>query len=87
MSDDNKPSDRRTVIGGRHGSPTFTIALPFSRIDNTDTDLRDAVADLAALVARLAELTAPSSPSEIALVRTAAQDLANRLSAPPSTAQ
>jgi hypothetical protein len=69
----------RTVIGGRHGSPSLTIALPFARISSNDDGLRDAVADLANLVARLAG-TASSDQSERALVREAAEELANRVS-------
>jgi hypothetical protein len=50
------PADKglRTVIGGRHGSPSVTIAMPFSKIESTDTDLRAAVAELATIVSQLA---------------------------------
>ena len=83
MGERDEQTPRRTVIGGRHGSPTVTVALPFANITNIDSDLRDAVADLAALVARLAEHTAAGSTAEIDLVREAATDLATRL-APPA---
>ncbi len=73
-----KPASR-TVIGGRHGSPTVTIALPFSAVSNVDTELRDAVADLAALVVRLTDLTDATSDGEREAVRIAAGELADRL--------
>ena len=69
---------RRTNIGGRYGSPTVTIAWPFSHIVNKDTELRDAVADLALLVARLA--AAGDDEAERAVVLLAAEELATRLS-------
>jgi len=76
MADDDDDV-RRTNIGGRYGSPTFTIALPFSKIMNTDTELRDAVAELAALVARAVE--ARGDEAQLALVQIAADELATRL--------
>ena len=81
MEDDNHdPESRRTVIGGRYGSPTITVALPFSNIVNKDEQLRDAVADLATLVARLA---APGADeAELALVKTAAEELVASIAAP-----
>jgi hypothetical protein len=69
----------RTVIGGRHGSPSVTIALPFSRISSEDDELRDAVADLANLVARLAGSTSTDIAEQV-LVREAAEEIANRVS-------
>ena len=69
---------RRMNIGGRHGSPTFTIALPFSRIVNSDSELRDAVSELATLVSRAAQ--AGGDEAELALVQLAADELATRLS-------
>ncbi len=77
--DDDELEPRRTNIGGRYGSPTVTIALPFSRIMSTDTELREAVADLAALVARLA--TAVDDEGERAAIARAAAELANQVSA------
>jgi hypothetical protein len=79
MSEREERPGRRTVIGGRHGSPTVTVALPFSKISNVDAELRDSVADLATLVARLAEHSAAGNTTEIGLVRKAAQELADRL--------
>lgn len=79
MGESDGRASGRTVIGGRHGSPTVTVALPFAKITNVDAELRDAVAELAALVARLAEQVAAGSTDEIALVRTAAEELAVRL--------
>ena len=71
---------RRTNIGGRYGSPTITVALPFSNIKNTDDRLRDAVADLATLVSRLA--TPGVDVAELALVKTAAEELAASITSP-----
>ena len=68
---------RRTNIGGRYGSPTVTVALPFSNVVNTDTELRDAVADLALLVSHLA--TPGIDETEIAIVSAAAEELGKRL--------
>jgi hypothetical protein len=70
----------RTVIGGRHGSPSVTIALPFSRISGGDEELRGAVADLARLVAQLAG-TPSTGDAERALVRQAAEELVTRVTA------
>jgi len=75
VKDDDVP---RTNIGGRYGSPTFTIALPFSKIVNTDNELRDAIAELAALVSRVAK--AEGDQAQLALVQKAADDLATRIS-------
>ena len=79
VGDSPERAPLRTVIGGRHGSPTISVALPFARITNVDTELRDAVADLAKLVARLAARS-PGDEAEASLVRDAAEALAARLS-------
>jgi hypothetical protein len=52
--DDQKPARRPNFVGGRHGSPNITIAFPFSQVKTIESDVRDAVAELAALVAELA---------------------------------
>jgi hypothetical protein len=83
MTQSEERRGRPTVIGGRHGSPTVTVALPFAKITNVDSELRDAVTDLATLVARLAEHAAAGNVAEIGLVREAAEGIAARLSAPP----
>ena len=80
----SNPPMPRTAIGGRYGSPTITVALPFARIAQVDTDLRDAVADLAALVARLAQPASTIDAAEVAAVRQAAEELVQRLAAPPA---
>jgi hypothetical protein len=77
MDDDHDKAPRRSVVGGRHGSPTITIALPFSRISGADADLRDAVAELATLLARLAPHV--GDDAEAKAVRKAAERLAARL--------
>ena len=39
MSDELVPTNpSRTVIGGRHGSPSVTVAFPFSKIANVDSE-------------------------------------------------
>ena len=70
----------RTVIGGRHGSPSLTIALPFAKITRTDSELRDAVAELATLVAHLAAAVSSGDAARISLSRKAAEELADRIS-------
>ena len=74
--DGNELKRAPTVIGGRHGSPSVTIALPFSNIVSKDDELRGAIAELAALVARLA--TPETDDAERELVRVAATELAER---------
>ena len=49
------------------------------RLDVIDSDLRDAVADVAALVARLAQSAAAGDDVELETVRQAAEELAKRL--------
>ena len=72
----------RTVIGGRHGSPALTIAFPFSRITSSnDAELREAVAESAMLVARLAEHSLSGDTAAVGLVRRAAEELAARVDA------
>jgi hypothetical protein len=70
----------RTVIGGRHGSPSLTIALPFARIASTDSDLRDALAELATFVAQLGAAVPSGDAARISLSSKAAAELANRIS-------
>ena len=80
-SQEDKP--RQMNIGGRYGSPTITIAWPFSHVTRVDTDLREDLAELAGVVARLAAAAAPGTDpgmaGELAAVRQAADDLARRL--------
>jgi hypothetical protein len=73
---DNQPG-ARTVIG-----PKVTVALPFSKITNADADAeaREAVAELATLVARLAAQAEGGDASELRSVHDAAEQLATRLS-------
>ncbi len=77
MPDDDEVENRRTNIGGRYGSPTVTIAWPFSNIVNRDDELRDEVANLASIVARLA--LAGTDETELAMISTAAHDLSTRV--------
>ena len=84
MADDEARPQHRAEIGGRHGSPTVTVALPFSSITTVDSGLRDAVVDLASLVAELADHAATGSTSGITHVAEAAQELASRLASPSS---
>jgi hypothetical protein len=85
MPDDGGRPHPGAVIGGRHGSPTVTLALPFSNITNVDSELRDAVADLAMLVAQLAAHTEAGEATEIAGVAQAAEELATHLSTRPGS--
>jgi hypothetical protein len=77
---DDELEPRRTTIGGRYGSPTVVVAWPFSNIVNKDEELRDAVADLAALVARLA--SAGADATALAEISTAAEELSTSLAKP-----
>jgi hypothetical protein len=66
---------------GRHGSPNVMIAFPFSNISTNEGPLRDAVVELAGLVARLASAPGTAEHAdERATVRAAAEELAARLS-------
>jgi hypothetical protein len=71
----NAPS--RTVIGGRHGSPSVTVAFPFSNIQNVDSELRGFVEELVQIVGRLA---AASTDDERKSVAEASRDLFDRMS-------
>ena len=75
MGDGEHRAAPRNVIG-----PTFTVALPFSKITSSDAEVREAVAELAHLVARLAKQTDGGDMAEIKLVRDAAEKLATRMS-------
>lgn len=75
MDNGEHRGESRTVIG-----PTFTVALPFSKITKADPDLRDAVAALAGLVSRLAGAqSGDDGTTEMRLIREAADGLATRL--------
>jgi hypothetical protein len=69
----------KTFIGGRHGSPTISVALPFSSITTTDGALRDAVADLAGLVAELARHVSADDRAAVERVAGLAAELAEGL--------
>ena len=74
-----EPTDQapepRTNVFGRHGSPTISIALPFSRLEVRE-EHAGSVAALAELVARLAEA---GSDDERAVVAAQARVLADAL--------
>lgn len=74
-----EPGPAKNFIGGRHGSPTISVALPFSSITTTDGALHDAVADLAGLVAELARNVSADDPTATERVARAAEDLAEGL--------
>jgi len=82
--DDPTPPPARPAINGRQGSPTVTVAFPFStvRVEANDHAV-DAVADLADLVARLADAAALPGGSarrgELRQVAADARDLALHL--------
>ena len=69
------------TVFGRQGSPTVTLALPFSRVDVKADDAGPLVAELAGLTARLARAIAQTSDSgpnraELTAVAEAADALA-----------
>ncbi len=66
----------RNVIGGRHGSPSVTVAMPFSKIANVDSELRGFVEELIDLVGRLA---AASTDDERRVVAEMSRDLLDRM--------
>ncbi len=57
---------RGQTVFGRQGSPTITLALPFSRVDVKADDAAPLVAELAALTARLARAVGRAGLSETA---------------------
>ncbi len=71
----NAPS--RNVIGGRHGSPSVTVAFPFSKVANVDSELRGFVEELVQLVGRLAAAT---TDDERRTVADASRELFDRMS-------
>ena len=62
---------RGMTIYGRNGSPTVTLALPFSRVDVKADDALPAIAQLASLTARLARTLAASETTSAALTELA----------------
>jgi hypothetical protein len=70
------------TVFGRQGSPTVTVALPFSRVDVKADDAAPLVAELAALTARLARAVASAdlpdaATEELAAVAKTADALAS----------
>jgi hypothetical protein len=77
------------TVFGRQGSPTVTLAFPFSRVDVKADDAGPLVAELAALTARLARALAKSGDSrvnrsEVAAIAAAADALAAGAATPGS---
>jgi hypothetical protein len=60
-ANDESSAPRPMTVYGRQGSPTITLALPFSRVDVRADDAAPLVAELAALTARLARAIATLS--------------------------
>lgn len=78
MSDELVPSNpSRNVIGGRHGSPSVTVAFPFSNIANVDSELRGFVEELVQIVGRLASATTDADRRAVA---DASRELFDRMS-------
>jgi len=77
------------TVYGRSGSPTVTIALPFSRVDVTADDAAPAAGEIATLVARLARAAAADPPdrAELTEVARAADELVARLGATDADAK
>jgi hypothetical protein len=69
-------SSGRSVIGGRHGSPSVTVAFPFSNIANIDSELRGFVEELVLIVGRLATA---STDDERRAVADASRELFDRM--------
>ncbi len=65
-----------TNIGGRYGSPTVTVAFPFSNVVNTDTELRGFLEELVRIVERLASAT---SDGERQAAADASRELLDRI--------
>jgi len=75
------PMHRMTVFG-RQGSPTVTLALPFSRVEVKADDAAPLVAELAGLIARLARAIdraglPEATTVELAAIANAADELAS----------
>ena len=67
-----KTAAHRMTVFGRQGSPTVTLALPFSRVDVKADDASPLVAELAALTARLARAIESADLPEATTVELAA---------------
>ena len=67
----------RNVIGGRHGSPSVTVAFPFSKIAHVDSELRGFVEELVQIVGRLASAT---TDEERRAAADASRELLDRMS-------
>jgi hypothetical protein len=70
------------TVFGRQGSPTFTLALPFSHVDVKADDAAPWLAELAALIARLARAivqagVAEEAAGELSAIAIAADALAS----------
>lgn len=78
MSDDEivPAGPAKTNIGGRHGSPTVTVAFPFSNVVNVDAELRGFVEELVRIVHRLAAAT---SDTEREAAAEASRELLERM--------
>jgi hypothetical protein len=82
MVENGDPPTRGMTVFGRQGSPTVTIALPFSQVDVKADDAAPLVADLATLVARLARAVpttglADTATAELAAIADAADALSS----------
>ena len=67
-----RPATRPMNVFGRQGSPTITLALPFSRVDVKADDSAPLVVELATLTARLARAVASAGLSDASTVEFAA---------------
>ena len=79
-ADDAAPAGRSVTVYGRQGSPTVTVALPFSRIHVTENDaLAAGLCRLTELVERLAEAAAQPRTAGKAGLEAVAHDAAELL--------
>ena len=76
----------RTNIGGRHGSPTVTVAFPFSKVAQVDSELRGFVEELVRIVERLRDLRRRAAGRGRRESRAPRPDLARRVAVYDATA-
>ena len=84
MAESKEP--RGHTVYGRSGSPTVTIAWPFSRVEVRADDALPAIAELGAMIARLARALDGATldgaaAAELAAIATAADGLVQRVTA------
>ena len=83
VGDDAHPAQKSLTVYGRQGSPTITVALPFSHVRMAEPDTDGALTEVVELVRRLAEVASGSGSAttraELRRVAADAADLLDRL--------